>query len=194
MTPSKKSNAGASRPRQTPGKRSGTGMTQVIMIVAGIVVLIIMAVLLFQSAGKKPVAAPTGAVVDTALGVGGTHAARKPPARTLAASHAKRDTTKRRLEQQSRLGTTAAGGGARTTRTATGGYVHTTDTHVASSTNQLTAILTDATGSRVALIGDQRLKAGDDVAGHRILDVEGDAVKVQFRDNTYTVKIGEKVY
>ena len=63
-----------------------------------------------------------------------------------------------------------------------------------SSPNQLRAILTDNTGSRTALVGGRRLKAGDDVEGRRIVEVSAEGVKVEYRQKTYTVRVGEKVY
>jgi hypothetical protein len=46
----------------------------------------------------------------------------------------------------------------------------------------------------MALVGERRLKAGDDVEGRRIVEVTGEGVKVEYRQNTYTVRVGEKIY
>jgi hypothetical protein len=43
-------------------------------------------------------------------------------------------------------------------------------------------------------VGERRLKAGDDVEGHRIVEVSGDGVKVEYRQSQYTVRVGEKIY
>jgi len=83
--------------------------------------------------------------------------------------------------------------GGRTSRSSSGGY-SSGGSRAASSPNQLRAILTDNAGSRTALVGERRLKAGDDVEGRRIVEVTTEGVKVEYRQNTYTVKVGQKIY
>jgi hypothetical protein len=59
---------------------------------------------------------------------------------------------------------------------------------------QLKAILVDEGGARYALVGDRRLKAGDDVGGRKLVEVGVDAVKVNNGVSVYTVKVGEAIY
>jgi hypothetical protein len=188
---SRKSEAGVSRPKQKPARQFG--MIQFVLVGVGIVVLIVVALLLFGGGGKKS-AAPRArmAMADTGSTYG---TARKPPAVAVRKGRARRDSliARRRQERLQRTQEVKASGG-RTTRTASGGFTSGGSKRLASSPNQLRAILTDTTGSHTALVGERRLKAGDDVDGHRIVEVSGDGVKVEYRQNTYTVRVGEKIY
>lgn len=198
MMASRKSEAATQRPKQAP-KKSG-GSMQLVLVGVGIIVVIVVALLLFGGGGKKTAASQTKtAVADTGSTYG--HAVRKPSAGKLSAvanrankgkaAHdslvAKRREEKLQREQQ------AKAGGRRTTRSARGGFTSGGATRVASP-NELRAILTDNTGARSALVGERRLKTGDDVDGRKIVDVSGDGVKVQYLQNTYTVRVGEKIY
>jgi sRNA-binding protein len=100
----------------------------------------------------------------------------------------------KRREEKAKRKQEAAASGSRTARSASGGYVSGGSSRAVSSSNQLRAILTDNTGSRTALVGERRLRAGDDVDGRKIVEVTGDGMKVEYRQNTYTVRVGEKVY
>ncbi|MBN2465870.1 hypothetical protein JXD38_09660, partial [candidate division WOR-3 bacterium] len=119
---------------------------------------------------------------------------RSPARRAARAATAKRDEerAKRRAEKQQRREETRASGG-RTTRSSRGGYTSGGARSTGSPT-ELRAIIDDGTGSRTALVGERRLRAGDDIEGRRIVEVSGDGVKVEYRQNTYSVKVGQKVY
>jgi hypothetical protein len=85
--------------------------------------------------------------------------------------------------------------GGRTGRSSSGGYSRGNASSGSSADpSQLRAILTDGAGSRFALVGERRFKSGDDIEGRRILEVSGDGIKMEYRQNTYTVKVGQKVY
>jgi hypothetical protein len=191
MMASKKSEAGTQRPKQKSGKQ--LGMMQFVLIGVGIIALIVVAVLLSGGGGKKA-AAPRAktAAADTGSTYGSV---RKPSARVT--QRAKRDADRAKLREeklQRKQEQEVKASSGRTTRSSSGGYTSRGSTRASVSTNQLRAILTDNAGSRTALVGERRLKAGDDVEGHRIIDVSGDGVKVEYRQNTYTVRVGEKIY
>ena len=196
---SKKSEARTQRPKQKSGKQ--LGMMQFVLIGVGVIVLIVVALLLSGGGGKKA-AAPRAktAVADT----GSTYGRARKPAAHVTSQREKRDEERAKLreeklqrKQEARASegrTTRTAGGGRTKRTSSGGFTSGGSTRVASTPNELRAILTDDAGSRTALVGERRLRAGDDVEGHRIVDVSGDGVKVEYRQNTYTVRVGEKIY
>jgi hypothetical protein len=188
MTPTKKSEAATQRPKQKKTKQFG--MMQFVLIGAGIVVLIVVALLL-SVGGKKPAASKAkAAAADTGSTYGGV---RKPSAHVT--QRVKRDAERAKLhEQRLQQKRETKATGERTTRSLSGGYTSGSSTRSASTPNQLRAILTDNTGSRTALVGERRLRAGDDVEGHRIVEVSGDGIKVEYRQSTYSVRVGEKIY
>jgi sRNA-binding protein len=192
MMASRKSEAGVSRPKQKPTKQ--IGMMQFVLVGAGIIVLIVVALLL-SGGGRKKAVAPRAkvAVADTGSTYG--KATKSPAVAAHRTKASRRDSlmAKRREERLQRKQEVKASGG-RTTRTSSGGFTSRGSARAASAPNQLRAILTDNAGSRTALVGERRLKAGDDVEGHRIVEVSGDGVKVEYRQNTYTVRVGEKIY
>jgi len=182
--------AGAPRSRQKSSKQ--IGMTQVILAGVAIVVVIVLAVLLFGGGGKKP-AKPRSQVASAEEDVlSKPRRSSDRPARN--ARTARDDEREKRREEREQRRQEARVSGGRTTRTATGGYSRSGSDRVGGSPTQLRAILTDGTGSRFALVGERRFKAGDDLDGRRIVEVTSDAVKVEYRQNTYTVRVGEKIY
>jgi sRNA-binding protein len=171
-------------------------MMQFILIGAGIIVVIVVALLLSGGGGKKTAAPQAKTAAADTMGMYG--GARKPSTvavHRLNRARAAHDSliAKRRAERLQRRHEIKASGG-RTTRSSKGGYTSRGATHIASTPNQLRAILTDNSGARTALVGERRLKAGDDVDGRRIVEVSGDGVKVEYRQNQYTVRVGEKIY
>ncbi len=62
------------------------------------------------------------------------------------------------------------------------------------SPSTLRAIITDESGTRMALVGERRLKPGDVLEGRRVTEVGPDAVKVEFRQSEYTVRVGGSIY
>lgn len=198
MMASKKSEAGTQRPKQKPGKQ--LGMMQFVLIGVGVIVLIVVALLLSGGGGKKA-AAPRAKKAAADTGTYGS--ARKPVARVVSQrekrneerAKLREERLQRKLEARASAGrTTRVASGGRTKRSSSGGYTSGGSTRSAGTPNQLRAILTDNAGSRTALVGERRLKAGDDVEGRRIVEVSGDGVKVEYRQNTYTVRVGDKIY
>ena len=188
MMASRKTESGVSKPKQTSPKKGG--MAQLALIGVGVVVLIILALLVFGGGGKKPAAAKTKVA---SFDEGMPRKARRASASSMRSSRSE-DKAKRREERLQRRQEARAGVEGRTSRVSSGGYSRGGSSRVSADPTQLRAILTDETGSRFALVGERRFKSGDDVEGHRIVEVTGDAVKMEYRQNTYTVRVGEKIY
>jgi sRNA-binding protein len=189
MMPSRRTEAGVSRPKQKPTKQ--VGMMQFILVGAGIIVVIVVALLLFGGGGNKaakPRSRMASAEGDSA---GRPRTSTRRSARVARSSRSDRRAQRREERQQRRQEPRVSGG--RTSRSSGGGYTS-GGARAASSPNQLRAILTDNAGSRLALVGERRLKVGDDVEGRRIVEVTAEGVKVEYRQNTYTVRVGQKVY
>jgi hypothetical protein len=194
MMASRQSEEGVSRPRQKKTKQ--IGMTQVILAGVGIVVVVLLAILLFGGGGKKKPATTRRASTDTLSETGYAQKSKKPAARRAvrpALAKREEERAKRRAEKLQRREETRASG-KRTSRSSTGGYVSGGASRATSNPTELRAIIDDGTGTRTALVGERRLRAGDDIEGRRIVEVSGDGVKVEYRQNTYSVKIGQKVY
>jgi hypothetical protein len=191
MMASRKSEAGVSRPKQRPPKKGG--MMQ-LALAAAVIVVVIVALFLIVGGGRKKPSAPRSRVASA--GEGAARKSRKSPARPARTATSSRagEREKRREERLQRREESRASGGSRTSRTSTGGYSRGGATRSSTDPTQLRAILTDGTGSRFALVGERRFKSGDEVEGRRIVEVSGDAVKVEYRQNTYTVRVGEKLY
>ncbi len=190
MIVSRRSEAGVSRPKKTPPKRGG--MVQLVFVAVGIVAVIVIAVLLFGGGGKRA-ARPRSR--RAAVEGDSTGRQRKSPARAARSARSSRDDKReRRREERRQRKQEARASGGRTRRSSSGGFTSGGSARSFRSPNQLRAILTDNAGSRLALVGERRLKAGDDVGGRRIVEVSADGVKVEYRQNTYTVRVGEKIY
>lgn len=58
----------------------------------------------------------------------------------------------------------------------------------------LRAIITEPSGNRVAVIGERRVKAGDQIEGRRIIEVGPDRVKVEYFTKAYDVKLNQPLY
>jgi len=191
MMASRKSVPGVSRPKQSPLKKGG--MAQFVLIGVTVVVVVVGALLLFSGGGKRPASAKQRTASTD------TQGARKVSRPAGGAAHTSRATrgdakAKRREDRLKRKQETRAAGG-RTSRSPSGGYSRGGTSRGASvDPSELRAILTDGTGSRFALVGERRFKSGDDIEGRRILEVTSDGVKLEYRQNTYTVKVGQKVY
>jgi len=190
MMASRKSEAGVSRPKQKRTKQFG--MMQFVLVGAGIIVIIVVALLLFGGGGNKA-AKPRSRKASARPASTGSQ--RTSSARSVRTASSSRDDKKaRRREERLQRRQEARARGGRTARSSSGRYTRGGSARTSSSPNQLRAILTDNTGSRTALVGERRLKAGDDVGGRRIVEVSADGVKVEYRQKTYTVRVGEKVY
>lgn len=189
MMASRRSEAGVSRPKKSPPKRGG--MAQLVLVAVGIVAVIVIAMLLFGGGGNKAARPRSRKVSAEGDSTGRQRTSSAKSVRT--ASSPRVDKKAQRLEERQRKQEARASGG-RTTRSSSGGYTSGGSARSSSSPNQLRAILTDNAGSRMALVGERRLKAGDDVEGRRIVEVSAEGVKVEYRQNTYTVRIGEKIY
>jgi len=188
---SRKSEAGVSRPKQKPPMQ--IGITQLVLAGVAIVAVIVLALLLFGGRGKKS-AAPRLRTV-AANEESGARAPRRGSARAARTRNVKRDEERAKLrEERLKRRQEARSSGGRTSRSPSGGFTSGGSARAASAPNELRAILTDNTGARTALVGERRLRAGDDIEGRRIVEVSGDGIKVEYRQNTYTVRVGEKVY
>ncbi len=95
----------------------------------------------------------------------------------------------RRRERMTRSRKEGRSGRVVTSRSGRGGY-----SSKRSSVPVLKAILPEPSGERVALIGERRVKKGDQIEGRRIIDVEQDRVKVEYFTKTYEVKLNQPLY
>lgn len=92
----------------------------------------------------------------------------------------------KRKERSRRKGET----GERTTiRSSRGGYAT-----KQSGVPVLRAIISEPTGERMAIVGERRVKKGDQIEGRRIIDVEQDRVRVEYLTKSYEVKINQPLY
>jgi len=164
---------------------------QLVLVGVGVVVVIVVALLLFGGGGKKAAKPRSRAASAERDSTGSRRTSRARSARGARSSRGDRRERRREERLQRRQETRTSGG--RTTRSSSGGYTG-GGSRAAVSPNQLRAILTDNAGSRLALVGERRLKAGDDVEGRRIVEVSSEGVKVEYRQNTYTVRVGQKLY
>jgi hypothetical protein len=190
MMASRKAAAAPQRPR-TPGARKGAA-NQYLYMAVGAAVVVILVVVLLTTGKSQP--APVHPKPEAGEEVGRKRTKQtsvdRAPKRSrredrVAARRSRRSETDREVRRE-RTG--------RTRRSETGGFARGSSRRSSSSPRELKAIIVDGTGSRYALIGDKKLKTGDDVEGRRIVEVGADAVKVQYRDNTYSVRIGQTVY
>ena len=190
MMASRKTGAGVSRPRQMSSKKGG--MAQFAFIGAAVVVVIVGALLLF---GGRKQPAPTKAKASSA-DQSVVKKVKKPASAAVHTAKAGRDALRaQRREERMKQKEAAKSGGSRTSRTSSGGYSQGSSSRSGTADpSQLRAIVTDGSGSRFALVGERQYKSGDDIEGHRILAVSADGVQMEYRQNTYTVKVGQKVY
>ncbi len=201
MMASRKTGAGVSRPRQMSSKKGG--MAQFAFIGVAVVVVVVVALLLFAGGGKK--GAPTKAKKAVTGDVVAGKKAHKSPHVAVASSAKSGRDAERAKRREERLKHQQEPRGARTSRSSSGGYSQGGTSRGSSSRggtsrsssadpSELRAIVTDGAGSRFALVGEKQFKSGDDIEGHKILEVSPDGVKMEYRQSTYTVKVGQKVY
>lgn len=188
---SRKSGAGVSRPKQMSLKEGG--MTRFALIGGAVVVVVVVALLLFAGGGKKSTSARTKTASSDNQGI---KKASKPAGSAVHVSRVDRgDAKAKRREERLKQRQEARAAAGRTSRTSSGGYEQGgTSRGSSADPSQLRAILTDGAGSRFALVGERRFKSGDDIEGRRILEVSADGIKMEYRQNTYSVKVGQKVY
>ena len=193
MMASRKTGAGVSRPRQMSSKKGG--MAQFAFIGAAVVVVIVGALLLFGGR-KQPAPTKARAKAPSADQSEVKKVVKKPSAVAVHTAKAGRDALRaQRREERLKQKEAAKTGGSRTSRTPSGGYSQGGSSHGSSADpTQLRAIVTDGSGSRFALVGEKQFKSGDDIEGRRIIAVGADGVQMEYRQNTYTVKVGQKVY
>lgn len=58
----------------------------------------------------------------------------------------------------------------------------------------LTTIVTNPEGSRVAVFGTRSVRAGDEIDGRKVLEVEANKVRVEYKTSAYEVKVGDPLY
>jgi len=196
MMAPRRSGAGVSRPRQMGPKKGSVAQFAVI----GVIVVVVVVGLLLVMGGRpskepsprsksKGAAQPKSGRSERSFG----SVARK------ARSSRGLEKARRREERQQRR-EEARAAGSRTARSSSGGYSRGSSSRSSSSPRsttdpaQLRAIVTDGSGARFALVGNRQYKSGDELEGRRILEVGTDAVKMEYRQNTYTVKVGQRVY
>lgn len=177
-----------SRPLQR-GKGKKSPMMQYLIAAGGLVVLIVVVVLLVGSGAKRPAAA---ARVRKAVGSATSGTASKSRSTKVERREEDRKERKRRIRAERRRLRDAARAARRSSRRGGSRSV----TRVKSgSPNSLRAIVTDdKTGTRYALVGERRYKAGDDVGGRKIASVTNDGVTVTYGTTSYSVKVGQPVY
>jgi len=194
MMATRKSSA-PQRPKSGAAKK---GAKNQYMIAAGVaVILIVLVVIVLTSAPKKAAPAPKSRA-GTAEG-GTTARSSKSTVKAKSAKLAERNDREARKaardqERKLRAEARQEGRGRRGRQTSGGGYARSTS-RSASSPNELKMIVTDpTTNERYAVVGERRYRAGDDVEGHKILNVGADQVQVEYRQNTYSVRVGQAVY
>ena len=188
---SRKTGPGVSRPKQMSLKKGG--MMQFVLIGAAVVVVVVVALLLFGRGAKKSTSAGQKTASADNQGI---KKVSRPAGSAVHASRANRSDEKaKRHEERLKQRQEARAAGGRTSRTSSGGYSQSSSSGASlADPTQLRAILTDGTGSRFALVGERRFKSGDDIEGRRILEVSDDGIKMEYRQSTYSVKVGQKVY
>lgn len=189
--------SGGRAPRRGKGK---SNKNQYILIgVVGAVVLVV-AILLIGGGPRKPGKAPAkrtstasteGKKASTASTAGkkaGTQSKVATVSRTAQDSRESRREERARLREEARAERKARG----SRRDRSGGY--SSGSRSSYSANTLRAVITDGSGTRMALVGERRLKVGDELDGRRVTEVGTDAVKVEYRQSQYTVRIGGSLY
>ncbi|MEO0078838.1 MAG: hypothetical protein ABIK86_07580 [candidate division WOR-3 bacterium] len=191
MMASRKTAAAPQRPRARGSKKGATN--QYLYMAIGGAVVVILVVVLLTTGRNQP--APTQAKASTSEEAPKKHGKATAVERTARRSRrgdraATRRTRRSESDREERQRTRPSS----TRRSESGGFVRSSSRRSTSNPHELKAIIVDATGSRYALIGDKRLKPGDDVEGRRIVEVGADAVKVEYRTTTYTVRVGQTIY
>jgi cell division protein FtsN len=192
---SKKSSA-PQRPRAHGVKK---GVTNQYMIAAAVAIVLLIVVVVVMTGGKKAPAVKRSTAADTGV-VRRVSKPKSKSTKTLAldAKSAKRDRRAQAAEDRKRRTDAkqqARVQGRRTQRSQSGGFTRGSGSSRGSAPNQLKMIVTDpSTNQRYAVVGDRRFKSGDDIEGRRIIEVGSDAVKIEYRQNQYSVRVGEQVY
>ncbi len=191
MMASRKTAAAPQRPRARGAQKGAANQYLYMAIGAAVVVIIVVVLLTTGRSQPTPTRAKPAAGEET------------PKKRTKSSSVAK---ASRRSRQEDRVAARRSrrsesgredrqrGRPSRTRRSESGGFTRSSSRRSSSSPHELKAIIVDASGSRYALVGEKRLKPGDDLEGRRIVEVGSDAVKVEYRTNTYTVRVGQPIY
>ncbi len=191
-------------PRMATSKKAGKkgGIAQFAIPVLVLVVVVVIIVIMASGGKKKPrsVRREGGTLTQLAQGRERVTRERTGSARVRARESreerkSERREERRRLreerkakrrERSRRKGET----GERTTiRSSRGGY-----TTKQSGVPVLKAIISEPTGERMAIVGERRVKKGDQIEGRRIIDVEQDRVKVEYLTKSYEVKINQPLY
>ncbi len=187
---SRKAAAAPQRPRAR-GAKKGAANQYLYMAIGAVVVIVLVVVLL--TTGKSQ---PAPARSKAAAGEETKGKRTKPTAVAKAPRRSRRDdrvATRSSRRGESRREERQRDRSRRTRRSESGGFAR-SSARRSSSPYELKAIVVDATGSRYALVGEKKLKTGDDIEGRRIVEVGADAVKVEYRANTYTVRVGQSIY
>ncbi len=180
--------SGGRAPRRGKGKSKST---QYIMIgVAGLAVVVVI-ILLLGGSSRKPARSPAAKKTSTASTTSKKSSSRErapASARVTLSSRDSRREERARQREEARSERKARG----SKRTRSGGYSPGSRSTYASNT--LRAVITDGSGTRMALVGERRLKVGDELEGRKVTEVGPDAVKVEYRQSQYTVRVGGSLY
>ncbi len=192
MMSSSRSGAPRMGPRRG-GKKSGSFQMILFLVVAILVVVLIAVVAFGGKKGGTTRARREKKSRATTVAQTGERATR--PTRVKSTRVRSEREVRRRLTREER--TTLRKERARkeretgrvTVRSSRGGY-----TAKRSTKPVLKAIIAEPSGGRVAVIGERRVKAGDQIEGRRITEVGPDKVKVEYFTKTYEVKINQPLY
>jgi Ni/Co efflux regulator RcnB len=181
----KQDTAGLKVPRR--GKKGGGMQYAMFMAVAAFLVLIILVVAV---AFKKPAASGKAPKAASSSSSSGSRSRRDGDAPRT--TRRDRDRDRGRSRDRDR-------GGDRSSGSSYGSGAYSGRRSGRSSSQRLgvpvlTTIISSPQGSRVAVFGSRSVRIGDQIEGRQVLEVGPDKVKVQFRTETYEVRVGEPLY
>lgn len=178
--------SGGRGPRRGKGKSSNTQY----MVLAGVGVAVIVAAVLLLSGGSKPKAKSSSTVKKTSSASASSKKSSSRPKASVTRTANPRETRREERARQ-REAARAARKERGSRRSKSGGYA--AGGRSQSSPNTLRAIITDESGARLALVGERRLKPGDQYEGRTVKEVGADAIKLEYRQSEYTVRVGGSV-
>lgn len=162
------------------------------LAIAGIGLVVLVAALLLVGGRSKEAPKPKAARAQKS-GTS-TRASRRAKASAVSQKSERPSRERRRQERLGRAGREREQRAERRPRRSRDGSYRTASRGANYSPNTLRAIVTDNAGSRLAIVGERRLRAGDEVEGRKITEVGTDQIKVQFRQSEYTVRVGAPLY
>lgn len=175
-------------PRRGKGKSKNT--QYILMGVAGLAVVVVILLLLGGGSRKAAVtpAAKKGSSTSTASKKPSSREEKTTTARVATSSRDSRREERARQREVARAERKARG----SKRARGGGY--SSGGRSTYGPNTLRAVITDGSGTRMALVGERRLKVGDELEGRKVTEVGPDAIKIEYRQSQYTVRVGGSLY